>query len=142
MTSAAENTTYAVDPARLAWGQWCHKTDRQIGRGDIHASYSADRIGMNQPIRQPFPWKGSLWVCVSFSSAEAEAYRLTYPGVFSGEATTYHRKTGRAENAEAARNDPLGFYHGMTVKHGGRAFVLCGPPARFAPGKTEQLHLF
>jgi len=62
MTSAAENTTYAVYPARLAWGQWCHKTDRQIGRGDIHASYSADRIGMNQPIRQPFPWKGSLWV--------------------------------------------------------------------------------
>lgn len=69
-----------VDPARLAPGQWCHRADKTVGEGDIHASYSADRIGMAQPVRRPFSWKGGQWVCVSFVSRggdpSAEAYRL------------------------------------------------------------------
>ena len=32
---------------------------------------------------------------------------------------------------EAARRDPLGFYHGMLVERGSSRLVLCGPPVRF-----------
>ncbi len=45
---------HIVDPSRLASGQWCHKAEKQIGEGDIRASYSADRIGMSQPVRRPW----------------------------------------------------------------------------------------
>jgi hypothetical protein len=137
-------TEFAIDPARLASGEWCHRTDRTIGQGDINASYSADRIGMGQPIRRPFAWRGGLWVYVGGSSRgkatiSAEAYRLTHPSVFDGELTTYREKT---MDGDAARGDPKGFYHGMSVKHGGADFVLCGPPVTFIPGQTEQLSLF
>jgi hypothetical protein len=79
-----------VDPARLRSGTWCHRTEKIIGEGDIAASYSAERIGMGQPIRRPFEWKGSLWVCVALSSGGtalpcAEAYRLTHPQAFTGQ---------------------------------------------------------
>jgi hypothetical protein len=33
-------------------------------RRDISASYSTDGIGMSQPVRRPFSWRGGLWVCV------------------------------------------------------------------------------
>jgi hypothetical protein len=67
--------------------------------------------------------------------------------------TTYGEKTDTAEAAEAARNDPNGFYHGMAITHGLESFVLCGPPIRFtadtsperpdgATGEPMQLTLF
>jgi hypothetical protein len=135
--------TYAVNPARLAGGTWCHKANRQIGEGDIHGSYSADRIGMAQPVRKPFLWKGAPHVCVGMrycgESMDAEAYRLVPVRLFDGEPTTY---AGKLTDADAARADPNGFYHGMTVRHGGASCVLCGPPVVFVPGRTEQLSLF
>jgi hypothetical protein len=54
-----------VEPSRLAYGSWCHASEKQIGEGDIRASYSADRIGMGQPIRKPFRYAGALWVRIS-----------------------------------------------------------------------------
>jgi hypothetical protein len=118
---------------------WCHRTEKTIGEGDIVASYSADRIGMGEPIRKPFEWKGSLWVCVSLSHEGAKAYRLMHPQAFKGEPVSYSAKTA---DADAARQDPNGFYHGMTVKHGSQPLVLCGPPALLVAGESEQMDLF
>jgi hypothetical protein len=85
---------------------------------------------------------------------EHEAYRIIPTKIFTGRTATYHEKTARAESAEAARNDPNGFYHGMTIKHSGEVWVLCGPPMKFVaqispqrPGSTRgeeplQLELF
>lgn len=143
MTYLSISEIYKVDPARLAAGQWCHRADKTIGEGDIHASYSADRIGMGQPLRKPFTWNGALWVCVSLrhcnGEVSAEAYRLVHPQVFEGEPVTYAEKTA---DGETARADPHGFYHAMSVKHAGQTFVLCGPPVVFVPGESEQLSLF
>ena len=69
-----------VEPERLASGKWCHHAQKTLGQGDISASYSADRIGMGQPVRKPFTWNGGLWVCVGIryrgGAETAEAYRL------------------------------------------------------------------
>lgn len=131
--------THTVDPARLKWGTWCHRSEKQNGEGDIAASYSADCIGMGRPLRKPFGWKGSLWVCVALGYGGAEVYRLTLPQNFSGAPISYH---DRILDGDAARKDPNGFYHGVTVSHGGKAFVLCGPPADLVAGKPEQMDLF
>ena len=132
-----------IDPARLASGQWCHRANKTLGQGDISKSYSADRIGMGQPVRKPFAWQGGLWVCVGkrYNNGEvsAEAYRLVHPQMFDGEPVTY---AARVRNGDAARADVSGFYHGMRIKHAGAEFVLCGPPVRFIQGKAEQLSLF
>jgi hypothetical protein len=135
--------TFAVDPARLAHGRWCHRAEKTIGQGDIAASYSADKIGMNEPVRRPFRWRGADWLCVGSGPyngrPSAEAYRLVHPKAFDGIPTTYREKLC---DADAARADPLGFYHGMAVRRGGETFVLCGPPALFVEGETEQRDLF
>ena len=123
-------------------GRWCHRTDRQVGEGDISASYSADRIGMAGCVRKPFTWNGVSWVCVSIhgraGDIRAEAYRLVNPRVFDGPTYTY------AERVRGWRSsgDTLGFYHGMIVKSGGMQLVLCGPPRTFVRGETEQFSLF
>jgi hypothetical protein len=140
---ANEQCVFEVDPARLAPGAWCHKAEKTLGQGDIYGSYSADRIGMNQPVRKPFEWRGSLWACVGMSGRggvrQAEAYRLVHPQGFSDAPTTYREKT---RDGDAARGDPQGFYHGMTVRHAGQTIVLQGPPATFVPGQIAQLDLF
>ena len=72
-------TEHAIDPAHLASGQWCHRADKTIGEGDIHAAYSADCIGMGQPVRKPFQWKadcGYAWACLGAAGCFAEAYAL------------------------------------------------------------------
>src|SRR5882724_6431220 len=38
-------------------------------------------------------------------------------------------RTATEALSDAARNDPMGFYNGMAIKHGKNAYVLCGPPA-------------
>ena len=138
-----DEETHAVDPARLESGQWCHRANKTIGQGDISASYSADRIGMGQPVRKPFEWRGALWLCVGMSHLRgvntAEAYRLVHPRVFGGQPMSYSEKTA---DGDAARSDPFGFYHGMAVRYGGETSVLCGPPVTFLPGQSEQLALF
>ena len=42
-----------------------------------------------------------------------------------------------------ARRDPLGFYHGMAVKHAGATWVLTGPQVTFeAAAEIGQMDLF
>lgn len=130
---------HAVDPDRLAAGQWSHKSNRQFGEGDIHASYSADRIGMGKPVRKPFRFAGGLWVCVGCSGKSAEAYRLSRPTEFAGETFDYGE---RVRNGRAGRSDPNGFYHGMRVRHSAQDYILTGPAETFVEGEREQLSLF
>lgn len=104
-TMTPEPQTYAVDPARLRAGDWCHRSQKTVGQGDIAASYSAERIGMTQPIRKPFDWKGALWVCVGITfrngTQAAEAYRLIHPQLFDGDPLIYAAKTS---DGDAARS--------------------------------------
>ncbi len=151
-TPAQQRATCAINAARL-----------QYDSGDISESYSADRIASGQPVRKPFQHDGALWICTSITgsalassgSTEHEAYRLVPGRMFTGTSATYGTRTGTSETAEAARNDPNGFYHGVAVKHGREVFVLCGPPLRFVPeeaavrpeglgalGPPQQLNLF
>ena len=126
-----------VDPGRLSSGRWCHSRDRMVGEGDISASYSADRIGMSQPLRKPFRFEGAIWTSVGSSRDGVRAYRLVHRAAFDGQAFSYNERCG-----EQGRQDPNGFYHGMFVRHGGNAMVLCGPPLTFVEGEREQLSLF
>jgi hypothetical protein len=133
-------TAFRIEASRLASGHWDEAKQRDVGEGDIYRSYSADRIGGGQPIRIPFAWDGNLWVCVSIIGSgltstgeqEFQAYKLVPLELFKEEPTSYHKKVS-IDAGDFARNDPNGFYHGMTVKQGGRTFVLTGPPAVFMP---------
>jgi hypothetical protein len=154
----AGRLTVRVNPARLAWGQYDHRRNRDWGEGDIHASYSADTIASSGKIRKAFRWQAQLMVTVSLSRLDgrdqAEAYRLALVAAFPGTPTSYNARVGSAEDAEAARNDPNGFYHGILVRQGSETFVLAGPPLVFVPEETpdrpdptakaegEQLSLF
>ena len=109
---------------------------------DIVGSYSGDRICDDKPVRKPFHFRGGLWVCVSTWGELADAYRLVPVASSAVAPTTYSGKTGGEKAAEDARNDPNGFYHGVTVKHGGRSFVMTGPKITFAPGDVGQSGLF
>lgn len=131
--------SHTVEPSRLAFGAWCHATDKHIGEGDIRASYSADRIGMGQPIRKPFRYGGELWVCVGTGPLEAEAYRLVHLSLYGGIARSYH---DRCCDGDRARGDQAGFYDGIIVRHAGRELVMAGPPATFVAGEEAQLSLF
>lgn len=87
------------------------------------ASYSADRIGEAGCIRKPFRMDGADWVCVSKAGGathynSVRIYRLTLAAHFGGVTKTY---------ADATRDDPNGFYHGITVRSGGQTFVITGP---------------
>jgi len=143
-----------VDPARLAWGFYDHKAEDYIEVGDIHASYSGDCIASGQPVRKPFRHERELWLTVGLSGsgdgthrATASAYRLLPVRLYKRTPITYEAKV-RPDQGEAARNDPRGFYDGVTVKHGGQSFVLCGPEVQFVASAAkaqpvqEQLGLF
>lgn len=131
--------SHTVAPSRLAFGVWCHASERQIGEGDIRASYSADRIGMGQPIRKPFRYGGELWACVGTGPSGAEAYRLVHTSLYGGTACSYH---DRCRDGDRARGDQAGFYDGIIVHHAGRELVMAGPPVMFVAGEEAQLSLF
>ena len=140
---------------RLAPGDW--NGGKKSREGDIYGSYSGDRISEGKPVRAPFKFRGELWLCVGMSGAggiqEAKAYRLVPRQMFKATPTTYHDKTA-IEGGDAARNDPMGFYHGVSVKCGREALILMGPPLKFVPDagpkrplgdakpEAEQLNLF
>ncbi len=131
--------SHTVEPSRLAFGAWCQTSEKQIGEGDIRASYSADRIGMGQPIRKPFRYCGELWVCIGTSPSGAEAYRLVHPSVYRGTARSYH---DRCRDGDRARGDPAGFYDGIIVRHAGQELVMVGPSVLFVAGEKAQLSMF
>lgn len=122
-----------VDPHRLSHGTWCHEQNRQLDEGDIAASYSADVIAMHGRIRKPFVLRGCMFVCTGIGGHRTDAYRLVAERAFDGAPTTYSAKV-RADGGEVARNDPKGFYHGVAVRHGGKTYVLDGPPIALTPG--------
>ncbi len=122
--------------------------------GEVTASYSADRIGLAGRVRRPFRWKEAEWVSVGQNRddqnrvgqerlgqdrAVHEVYRLVDPEEFEGRLQTYEEKTA---DAAAARKDPHGFYHGMSIRYGQRPWVLCGPPVRLRAASQCQLSLF
>ena len=131
-------TIREVHPARLAWGTFDHEQNDYVNEGDIPASYSGDSIAMGQPVRKPFRMDGEMWVAIGLSNRGARAYRLCPLRIFNGSPTNYREKTGSTELAEAARNDPNGFYDRMMVKHGGQEFVLCGPEVRIVAGQSGR----
>ena len=65
MSAPSRIKEFFVDPSRLASGTYCHQRDRQIGEGDINASYSCDKIALEGSVRSPFKWQNTLWVCTS-----------------------------------------------------------------------------
>ncbi|QEW21485.1 hypothetical protein LA6_003696 [Marinibacterium anthonyi] len=140
LMNAPVTKEFHVDPARIASGSWCHTRDRQIGEGDISASYSADKIALEGAVRSPFTWKNTLWVCVSLHSIRnhrgSEAYRLVPEKFFDGTPISYHENVILGDQA---RQRLEGFYHGMRVKRGNQNFVLAGPPAIFLPLGSDQL---
>jgi len=127
-----------VCPERLAYGTWCHARNRQVGQGDIRASYSADLIGLEGRIRKPFRLQGRLCVMTGSSGTRDAcaftAYRLVLPREFDGTVTTYRDKL-LIGGGDYARADPQGFYHGMRVTRGRETFVLCGPPVTILAGE-------
>ena len=131
--------SHTVEPSRLAFGSWCYASEKQIGEGDIRASYSADRIGMGQPVRKPFRFAGGLWVCIGTGPSGAEAYRLVHPSLYGSTACTYH---DRCRDGDRARGDQAGFYDGIIVRHAGQELVMAGPPVTFVAGEAAQLSLF
>jgi hypothetical protein len=147
--------TIPIHPDRLSHGEW--KGEKHVGEGDVPASYSGDRICEDQPIRTPFRWGADLWVCVSISGkgltatgeTEMQAYRIVPPAMFNGVETTYRAKVYDGTDGETARNDRMGFYHSMKITHGGKPFIMQGPPAVFVadptperPAEPDQLSLF
>lgn len=138
--SAPDNPkTFLVDPARLEFGSWCHARDKQIGQGDISASYSADKIALEGRVRSPFKWQNVLWVSVGSAwpvdKSGIEAYRLLPARFFDGTPISYH---DNAMLGDKARKRPEGFYHGMAVHHGKQECVLVGPKAIFLPSKEAE----
>lgn len=143
-----------VPASRLAWGAWNHEKNRDEGTGDIHSSYSADTIATSGNIRRAFRHAANLMVTVSMSGRggveSAEAYSLIPTKVFTGTPTTYAEKVS-IEGGDMARNDPMGFYDRISVKHGGESFVMRGPPIVFVaeperpgaqPTEPAQMELF
>ncbi|KUJ77240.1 hypothetical protein [Ruegeria profundi] len=131
--------TFLVDPARLSSGRWCHERDRQIGEGDIAASYSADKIALEGRVRSPFKWQKVLWVSVGSAwphdKQGVQAYRLLPTRFFDGTPISYHENTMLGDEA---RTRPEGFYHGMSVHYGKQPHVLVGPKAIFLPSKEAE----
>jgi ParB family transcriptional regulator, chromosome partitioning protein len=95
----------------------------------IAESCSTDLI-QNGKIRKPWLHDGALWCATGRGFGKCEAYRLVKRSEFTGKATGYNSKVLR-DNGNKARRDPKGFYHRMTVKFGGEAYVLVGPPKSF-----------
>lgn len=128
-----------VSPSRLAHGQWCQRANKTVGEGDISASYSADRIGSDEPVRKPFTHEGQKWVCAGSNGRSAQGYRLVHPSCFEGGTYTYAERVRGGHNG---RRDVNGFYHGMRVRHAGEIMVLCGPETLFIEGIERQGDLF
>jgi hypothetical protein len=141
--NASADTVQKVDPDRFNHASWDDEQKRDVGEGDISASYSADVIAMMGKVRKPFTFQNQLWVYTGNrylvddrgETRSATAYHLMPIKYFEDTPVTYIEKTA---DSAAARADPNGFYHGITVMHRGQPHVLCGPPVNFIPGPSRQ----
>lgn len=109
---------------------------------EVEASYSADRISEDQPVRKPFKFKGRFYISTgnTIPCPGWECYELVDQGLYNGAIRTYRVPKGREyeEYYESLRRDPKGFYHGMLVKRGNRLCVLVGPPLTFTIDKSVR----
>jgi hypothetical protein len=96
-------------------------------------------------VRKPFHFENGRYVSTGTGPLpdSASAYQLVPSASFSGEPLTYADKVNNNPKdahckypGDTARNDPLGFYHGMQVISAGKPHVLVGPPIIFRPGKA------
>lgn len=108
--------------------------------GDVRASYSAQSLCESGRVTAPFRFRGGDWVqtggLYSQEGDQFECYRLVALDAFDGSNETYSERNDNGW--EAARNNPLGGYHGMKAKHGARDVVLVGPPIVIVEGQPEQ----
>lgn len=135
------NAAVRVSASRLRHGTWSQEANKTLGCGDIAASYSGDLIAMQAKVRKPYVLEGKLCVTVatgSYPQEYVEAYQLIELASFDGTPTTYRDRVS-LNDGDTARNDPNGFYHGMTVTHGGNQFVLCGPPLLITASEEPEL---
>lgn len=115
--------------------------------GEVHVdyaaavkSYSSDSIGTSGAVRKPFEMDGELWVSIGQSGrgyapyrcTSIRIYKLVAASAFAGRTVSYGERVAECHAADAAEDDSGDrirelFYHGMKVKHAGRACVLVGP---------------
>lgn len=101
----------------------------------ICAAYCCELISSGK-VRKPVLCNGDLWINTggqySGGYYRACVYRLAPVETFDGPTYTYGEKMAVPSEArfaygDFARRDPLGFYHGMVIQHGGRSYAICGP---------------
>jgi hypothetical protein len=131
--------THQVNPDRLAPGVWSEEFNKFNGEGDIARAYSADLITLHQAVRQPFVFRGDIWVSVCLSGGVARAYQLVPMDDFRIDEVWGQEPV---EDWDARRSNELGFYHGVVVRYRMDMFVLSGPPVFFEPGRVLQPGLF
>jgi len=137
----ADRRVIYVEPARIE-----HNYESCRKNGDINASYSGDMISNpRSTVRRPFQFEKGRYVSTGSGPLpdSVSAYQLVLSADFAGEILTYADKvinnpkdTDCTYSGDTARNDPLGFYHGMQVISAGKPHVLVGPPIIFRPGKA------
>lgn len=137
----ADRRVIYVEPGRLE-----HSYEEGRKKGDINASYSGDMISNpRSTVRKPFHFENGRYVSTGTGPLpdSASAYQLVPSASFSGEPLTYADKVNNNPkdahckySGDTARNDPLGFYHGMQVISAGKPHVLVGPPIIFRAGKA------
>ena len=136
MQHQQKTTTIQVPPSRLAMGEWCHQSNTSIGEGDIYGAYSADKIALEGKIRKPFRLKGWLYTATSVAGSVdfmmATAYRLMPPAHVDLQLRTY-------ADLRLNTNRENGFYHGLSVEHGGEQYILVGPPVEICKSDEPEL---
>lgn len=130
-----------VEPARLEHDYQARKN------GDISVSYSADKISdQKSNVTKPFHFENRRYVSTGSGPLpdSTQAYELVPAREFKGDITTYAAKLNNNPKdlhskypGDAARNDPMGFYHGMQVISAGKPHVLVGPPIIFRSGNAD-----
>ena len=135
-----------VSSDRFAPGRWCHLRNKMTQEGDISAAFSADLIASHARVRNPF--RLQRWLCITTSVEHgprsfATAYRMIPADCFKGTTTSYYGKR-YPQDGDYRRSERHGFYHSIAVQHGGKSYVLCGPPVDMVAGHPEptQIELY
>ena len=136
-----ESRVILVDAARLAFGKWDAETEKDIGEGDIHKSYSGDTIP-NGKIRGVITMDGKPYVTTGFSRSPDHSEQATLSRLYTladwGEKpiTTYGAVTTTCRHGHEFS------YEGIKVKHGRSEYVLGASAdeitAQAAP--SEEVH--